>query len=152
MKALGYVRGEARDVELSHVGTDARGQPALLAAEAALAFGRMVAAAARDGVVIVINSAFRTHAEQTSLWRRYEVQLATWERAGKKGPRPLRPSRPGHSLHESGNAIDLDMIGDDGRERPAAAWLRAHAREYGYVTDVAREPWHHTYAPSKEAL
>jgi D-alanyl-D-alanine carboxypeptidase len=35
--------------------------------------------------------------------------------------------------------MDLDL------DSKALAWMREHGKEYGFVEDVPREPWHWTY-------
>ena len=89
--------------------------------DVALAFDRMVAAARRDGVALLITSAFRSDAEQAILWAR--------------NPDPRWVAPPGKSLHR--NATELDL-------GPAAAygWLAANAPRFHFVRRYAWEPWH----------
>lgn len=47
----------------------------------------------------------------------------------------------GTSTHGLGLSVDLGL---DGR---AQAWMRANADRFGFVEDVAGEPWHWTYRP-----
>ena len=49
---------------------------------------------------------------------------------------------PGKSNHGWGLAVDLEL--DD----RAQAWMRENAHNYGFVEDVAREPWHWGYRPA----
>ena len=148
-RATGYVQGKPAPIELSYI--DGKGHQ--LESAAALSFARMAAAAQRDGVDLEVNSAFREHRAQQYLWSCWEHDQRLWDHApeSKRGPRPLRPSKPGYSLHESGLAVDLDLLDEHGHERPAAQWLREHAGEYGFVFPVDKEPWHAEYRPAKEA-
>jgi soluble lytic murein transglycosylase-like protein len=84
-------------------------------------FDRMAAAARRDGVDLVISSAFRSDAEQAVLFARH--------------PDPKWVAPPGESLHR--NATELDL-------GPASAypWLAANARRFHFVMRYDWEPWH----------
>src|SRR4051812_22256919 len=80
--------------------------------DVALAFDRMDRAARADGVALVINSGFRSDAEQAELWRRH--------------PDPRWVAPPGTSLHRNGTELDLGP--------PAAyGWLAAHAERFHFV-------------------
>lgn len=92
--------------------------------DVALAFDRLAAAAARDGVSLVVVSAFRSSAEQARLF------------AAHPDPRWVAP--PGRSLHRLGTELDLGPAG-------AYAWLAAHAPAFHFVKRYAWEPWHFGY-------
>lgn len=49
---------------------------------------------------------------------------------------------PGTSEHGWGLAVDL------GLDPTSQAWMRQHAKEYGFVENVPREAWHWEFAPS----
>ncbi|MDX6657938.1 MAG: hypothetical protein QOH62_2731 [Solirubrobacteraceae bacterium] len=89
--------------------------------DVALAFDRMAAAARRDGIALVVVSAFRSDAEQARLFAAH--------------PDPKWVARPGTSLHRLGTELDLG---------PASAygWLGAHAGAFHFVKRYAWEPWH----------
>ena len=92
--------------------------------DVAEAFDRMAAAAAEDGLALIISSAFRSDAEQARLW------------AANPDPRWVAP--PGKSLHRLGTELDLGP--------PAAyAWLARHAEQFGFVQRYSWEPWHYGY-------
>ena len=93
--------------------------------DVAAAFDRMAAGARRDGVRLLITSAFRSDAEQAVLFARH--------------PDPKWVAPPGRSLHR--NATELDL-------GPASAygWLAAHAREFHFLQRYAWEPWHFGFA------
>ncbi len=99
-----------------------------VAADTARAFLRMREAARRDGVTLRIVSGFRSHAEQTRLYRAY--------RAGRGN----LAARPGYSNHQDGAAVDLNTS-----DRGVYRWLQANARQFGFVRTVPSEPWHWEY-------
>lgn len=143
MRARGYRNGVGVDLTLSAI-DDAEH---LLDEQAALAFARMASAAKRVGITLEVNSAFRSHERQQELWDEWVAEQKKWEAAlpAIRGTRPLRPSRPGWSKHESGLAVDLDCYHDNGRAKPALAWLRQHASQYGFHNTVPKEPWHYEF-------
>ena len=89
--------------------------------DVAEAFDRMAAAAAADGVTLVINSGFRSDAEQRQLW--------------EQNPDPRMVAPPGTSLHRCGTELDLG---------PAAAygWLASNAPRFSFTKRYSWEPWH----------
>jgi LAS superfamily LD-carboxypeptidase LdcB len=93
--------------------------------DVALAFDRMEAAARADGIALVINSGFRSDAEQTVLWNRH--------------PDPKWVARPGTSLHR--NATELDL-----GPSSAYAWLAANAQRFHFLQRYSWEPWHYGFA------
>jgi hypothetical protein len=89
--------------------------------DAAAAFDRMAAAATGAGLSLVVNSGFRSDAEQAALF------------AAHPDPRWVAP--PGHSLHRCATELDLGP--------PSAyGWLAANARRFGFVSRYGWEPWH----------
>jgi hypothetical protein len=92
--------------------------------DVAAAFDRMAAAAAADGVALVVNSGFRSDAEQAALF------------AANPDPRWVAP--PGRSLHRCATELDLGPSG-------AYAWLAANAGRFGFVQRYSWEAWHYGY-------
>jgi transglycosylase-like protein with SLT domain/D-alanyl-D-alanine carboxypeptidase-like protein len=92
--------------------------------DVALAFDRMAAAAASAGVSLVVNSGYRSDAEQAALYARH--------------PDPRWVAPPGKSLHRLGTELDLGSPG-------AYRWLAANARRFGFVQRYTWEPWHYGY-------
>jgi hypothetical protein len=88
------------------------------------AFDRMAAAAQADGVTLVINSAFRSDAEQAKLW------------AQNPDPRWVAP--PGTSLHRCATELDLGPSS-------AYGWLAAHAEKFDFLQRYSWESWHYGY-------
>lgn len=95
---------------------------------AAKAFKLMRAAAQRDGVQIGVNSSYRDVACQQCMVDKYGI----YGQGGRAAP-------PGKSNHGWGLSIDLQL------DESAKKWMRANAKHYGFVEDVAREPWHWTF-------
>jgi hypothetical protein len=92
--------------------------------DVAEAFDRMAAAAATDGLDLIITSAFRSDAEQARLW------------AANPDPKWVAP--PGKSLHRLGTELDLGP--------PAAySWLARNAERFGFLQRYSWEPWHYGY-------
>jgi hypothetical protein len=92
--------------------------------DVALAFDRMEAAARAEGVVLAINSAWRSNAEQAQLFAR--------------NPDPRWVAPPGRSLHRLGTELDLGP--------PAAyGWLARNATRFGFVQRYSWEPWHYGF-------
>ncbi len=92
--------------------------------DVAVAFDAMAAAAARAGVSLAINSAFRSDAEQARLFA--------------ANPDPRMVARPGTSLHRCGTELDLGP--------PAAyGWLAANASRFGFVQRYSWEAWHYGF-------
>ena len=92
--------------------------------DVAAAFDRMAAAARHDKVSLVVNSGFRSNAEQAVLF------------AGHPDPKWVAP--PGQSLHRLGTELDLGP--------PAAfGWLAANAKRFHFVQRYSWEAWHYGY-------
>jgi hypothetical protein len=89
--------------------------------DTALAFDRLAAAARRDGIELIIASAFRSDAEQSRLFAAH--------------PDPKWVARPGTSLHRLGTELDLGPSS-------AYGWLARHAPAFHFVRRYAWEPWH----------
>lgn len=143
MKAYGYVKGAPVLLDLWPIGAGL-----YLEITAAQAFERMADAAKVAGIEFHINSAYRDKASQDRLYRKYVKETAEWQKGGRLGPRPALAAIPGHSMHQSGKALDINVAGADA---PALEWLRKHAADYGFVNDVPGESWHWSYLPERAA-
>jgi len=92
--------------------------------DVARAFDRMEAAARADGLRLVINSAYRSDAEQAELFKRH--------------PDPKWVAPPGKSLHRWGTELDLGP--------PSAyGWLARNAGRFHFVQRYEWEAWHFGY-------
>jgi hypothetical protein len=92
--------------------------------DVAAAFDRMAAAASHAGLDLLVNSAFRSDAEQAALF------------AAHPDPRWVAP--PGHSLHRCATELDLGP-------ESAYGWLAANATRFGFVQRYSWEAWHFGY-------
>jgi hypothetical protein len=92
--------------------------------DVAAAFDRMAAAAARAGLTLVVNSGFRSDAEQAALF------------AAHPDPRWVAP--PGHSLHRCATELDLGPSS-------AYGWLAVNAAHFGFRKRYEWEPWHYGF-------
>ncbi len=89
--------------------------------DVAAAFDRMAAAASRAGLELLVNSGFRSDAEQAALF------------AANPDPQWVAP--PGQSLHRCATELDLGP-------ETAYGWLAEHAPEFGFLQRYAWEAWH----------
>ena len=89
--------------------------------DVAVAFDRLARAASSAGLSLIVNSGFRSDAEQAALFAAH--------------PDPKWVAPPGTSLHRCATELDLGP--------PAAyGWLAANASRFGFVRRYAWEPWH----------
>lgn len=143
----------AEPPELEGIGPDLFDRPQWMQPCAAQAWQRMRAAAAADGIELVLVSAFRSVDYQAGL-------LARKRARGQSLAQILAVNAPpGCSEHHSGCALDLASPGqqplDEAFEHSAAyAWLQAHAADFGFRNSFPRgnpqgfvhEPWHWCHA------
>jgi len=103
------------------------------------AFLDMVAAARKDGVLVGLNSGFRSFPEQKHLHDGFVRRLPGFNPA----------NRPGNSNHQNGIAFDIDVGG--GGSNPVYVWLKRNATSFGFLRTVPREAWHWEFLPDKAA-
>jgi len=120
--AIGYRKGKRLRIEVVSIGW------AYVEVSTATGFAAMREAAAADGVELWIRSGFRDH--ETQRW----LYLAWREGWGNKA------ARPGHSNHQSGRALDLDI-----QDPAVLPWLETHGKKFGFKRTVRGEPWHWEY-------
>jgi len=134
-QALAYVQGVATEINLAPIGNGF-----YMRQDAANAFLYMSGAAARAGVTLKVNSAFRTNDEQTEL---YNEKLA--------GTRTDAVARPGYSNHQSGIAVDIEV--ERSQNSKTYIWLANNALNYGYINTGINfgELWHWEFSASDYA-
>lgn len=138
--------------ELVSIGADVLGREQKLTPKAASAWHAMRAAAERDGVQLLVVSAFRSFDYQRALILR---KLDN----GRSIADVLKiNAAPGYSEHHTGRALDLTAPDcqplEQGFETTGAyAWLVKHAPRHGFRLSYPRdnphgisyEPWHWAY-------
>lgn len=92
--------------------------------DVAAAFDRMAASASGAGLALIVNSGFRSNAEQAALFAAH--------------PDPKWVAPPGHSLHRCATELDLGP-------ETAYGWLAANAGRFGFVQRYSWESWHFGY-------
>lgn len=122
----------------------------------------MMADARAQGIELIVCSAYRDVAYQTTLFNNKISELMqsglTQQEAEAKAGTIV--AVPGTSEHNSGLAVDLvtpayQVLDEGYAETDAAKWLAAHAPEYGFIlrypkgmeaiTGIIFEPWHYRY-------
>lgn len=134
---------------LQQAGRDRFGRPLWLHPGCRQAWGRMRAAAARDGIGLDAISGFRSIEYQRGIIERKRARGLDIEAILKVN------AAPGFSEHHSGRALDIGTPGEPPAEEsfestPAFAWLCAHAERFGFRLSYPRgnphgivhEPWH----------
>lgn len=140
-------------VELVSIGADVLGREQRLQPKAAEAWRDMHAAAAKDGVILLVVSAYRSVEYQRALIQRKldrGIGIADVLRIN---------AAPGYSEHHTGRALDLTAPDcpplEQGFETTSAfVWLRQHAGHHGFRLSYPRgnphgityEPWHWAYS------
>ncbi|HEY0391353.1 MAG TPA: transglycosylase SLT domain-containing protein [Solirubrobacterales bacterium] len=88
------------------------------------AFDRMAVAARAAGLALIVNSGFRSDAEQATLFAAH--------------PDPKWVAPPGHSLHRCATELDLGP-------EAAYGWLAVNASRFGFAQRYQWESWHFGY-------
>lgn len=141
---------EPEALEVAEIGED--GREYRLTPCAAAAWRSMKAAAAADGVVLELISAFRSIERQVEILKEKIAEGQTVEKILSAS------APPGFSEHHTGRAIDIDTDGAAPLEieferTPAFAWLAGNAARFGFVLSFPEgnrygyqyEPWHWFY-------
>ena len=106
----------------------------------------LVQAAQADGVDVYVGSGYRSQSFQVTV---FAAQVARW---GSAELANRYSAEPGHSQHQLGTTIDFTDNFRAFRDSAAAAWLQAHAHQFGFLlpytqtsqefTGYVPEPWH----------
>ena len=128
--------------------------PGGLTAETYTAFQELVDGASKDGINIYLSSGFRSYDLQSQIYNNYV-------NAYGQSTADTFSARPGYSEHQTGMAIDVNIIDDSFTGTPEAIWLEAHCNEYGFIlrypfgkqdiTGYKYEPWHIRYIGKENA-
>jgi zinc D-Ala-D-Ala carboxypeptidase len=90
--------------------------------------------AADDGVVLFVDSGWRSPEYQSQLLREAVSEYGSEEEAARW------VATPNTSAHVSGDAVDIGPF-------DATAWLSGHGAEYGLCQIYSNEPWHYELRP-----
>lgn len=122
--------------------------PGGLTGECSAAFQNLVNGAAADNINIYLSSGFRSYDYQAQIYNNYVAMDG-------QANADTYSARPGHSEHQTGLAIDCNIIDDSFTGTPEAIWLENHCHEYGFIirypkskesiTGYKYEPWHIRY-------
>lgn len=128
--------------------------PGTLTAETQAAFNRMKNDAAAAGLNLWICSGFRSYSYQDQLYNSYVA------RDGKAAA-DTYSARAGHSEHQTGLALDINMASDAFIGTTEAKWIAANCYKYGFIlrypqgkqniTGYKYEPWHVRYLGKETA-
>jgi LAS superfamily LD-carboxypeptidase LdcB len=100
-------------------------------APAAQHLNELMADAKKAGVSISVTDAYRSYDDQVAIAK----EKGLYTQGGLA-------AAPGTSEHGWGLAVDL------GLDATSQAWMKQHAKEYGFVDNVPRESWHWQFAPT----
>jgi len=136
-------------LDLADAGLDCFGRPQRMVPAALSAWQQMQAAAAAEGINLMLISAFRSVDYQCELIRRKLDKGQAIEQILTVN------AAPGFSEHHTGRAIDLGTddclaLTEDFEETNAFRWLQANALHFKYLLSYPRnnaagicyEPWH----------
>ncbi|GAB6390900.1 MAG: carboxypeptidase [Treponematales bacterium] len=125
-----------------HAGNDS---VMLLRAKAEEALEEMAAAAKREGIHLVVSSAYRSYHYQAGSFERWTKRIgqAQAERIS---------ARPGKSQHQLGLTVDFGSLTNDFADTKAGRWVAANAARFGWslsypqdyerITGYYWESWH----------
>ncbi|MEA1911396.1 MAG: M15 family metallopeptidase [Spirochaetota bacterium] len=109
---------------------------------------RMVEDARKEGLTLLISSAYRSYEYQDKLFK-WNVEQNGLETAERES------ARPGTSQHQLGTAIDFGSITDEYAFTPPGMWLLENSWKYGFslsypdgyedITGYRYENWHYRY-------
>jgi D-alanyl-D-alanine carboxypeptidase len=95
------------------------------------------AAATDSGVAFEISSGWRSEAYQRQVFEQAVARYGSEEAAAPW------VARPGTSIHELGDAVDISNA-------DATSWLAQNGGDYGLCQIYANEPWHYELRPAAD--
>ncbi len=132
------------------------------------AFKKMVNAAKKDGVTLLLRSTYRDFDYQTMLFNNKVKEYTNKGYSQEDATRIAATivAVPGTSEHQTGLAADIttpsfDRLNENFDKTEAFQWLITHCAEYGFIlrypkdkteiTKIIYEPWHYRYVGTKAA-
>lgn len=117
--------------------------------ETLMAWDTLQTAASKDGIMMTIFSGYRSY--------EYQVEVYAREVFERRNQAPLYTTRPGHSEHQLGTAIDVAWPGvplglNDVRNERLYTWLKDNAHYFGFVISYPYKtsdtwPYHNRWLP-----
>ena len=140
-----------------------------LEAEAAAAYQKMSAAAAEDGVTLVLDAGYQDAETRSAAFDAQKQQYLDQGKAEEEAASLAADIRLPAECSEHGTGYAVDILSSDYPDRDtgfaktrAYEWLTAYAAEYGFIlrypedrqaaTGVVFEPWHWRYVGPENAL
>ena len=112
------------------------------------AFNKMQIDAKKDNIDLFIKSGFRSYDTQVNVYN-------NWVNLDGKEIAETYSARPGYSEHQTGLALDLNLIEDNFKNSMEFKWLQDNCYKYGFIlrypenkqdiTGYIYEPWHYRY-------
>lgn len=132
---------------------------------AAVAYDKMYAAAAKDGIYLTPHSGYRSYSTQKILYFEFVNEYIADGHSESEAHdlASKRRNPPGSSEHNIGICMDIICAASSAnfQNTKAYAWLTANAQEYGFIlrypedkvaiTGVKFEPWHWRYVGVENA-
>ena len=119
--------------------------------DAKIAFEKMAKKAKKEGLNIIVVSAYRNYEYQNKLYNDYVNELGKFRA-------DIASARPGHSEHQTGLAIDISNTSLDYgnfENTEEFNWMINNSYKYGFIlrypkakydiTGFKYEPWHYRY-------
>ena len=133
------------------------GENQMLTSDTFDAFKKMFDDAKKEDITLIVNSSYRSYADQEEIYERYK------KNKGEEYADSIA-ARAGYSEHQTGYAIDLITYGATSstfEETDAFMWLQNNAYKYGfilrypkdkeYLTGYSYESWHYRYVGTNAA-
>lgn len=122
--------------------------PGSLSIDVKNSFDEMKEAAKKDNIKLWIESGYRSYSLQTDLYNNYVLKDG-------KEKADTYSARPGYSEHQTGLAIDLNIVNSSFEGTKEANWIEQNCYKYGFIirypkgkeliTGYKYEPWHIRY-------
>ena len=139
-----------------------------LEAEAAAAYQKMAAAAAEDGVALVLTAGYQDADARSAAYETQKQQYLEKGKTEEEAASLAADIQPPAECNDHGTGYAADILSTDYPTRDtgfdttrAYEWLTAYAAEYGFIlrypqdrqaaTGVVFEPWHWRYVGPENA-
>ncbi len=125
---------------------------------------QMMKDAKGDGVILKINTSYRSISEQQEIWSKSIDKFLSLGYSQKGALEETRKTvmEPGYSEHHTGLAIDFSNPGQSLENERMWNWLRENAHRYGFIlrypkekeqiTNITYEPWHYRYVGKENSV